>query len=136
MSSNHAKLYSTYKNLGPKKEQSDVPPVMEVQDLLHRKKIISDNNVVCIDLYATWCGPCKGVAPKFALLAQKYSGKCVLVKENVDLALTRDVKVSGIPAFIFYKGNQLVVDQEGEPLMVVGGNVGKVEEIIQNLCKS
>ena len=59
----------------------------------------------------------------------------MLVKENVDLELTRDQNIGGIPAFLFYKGGQPVKTEDGENLMVLGGNLKKVEEILQNLLK-
>ena len=63
--------YKTYRNLGNPQDQEPTRPCMEIQDLEHRKKILTENNVVCIDLWGEWCGPCKVVAPKFAKLAEK-----------------------------------------------------------------
>ena len=129
--------YASYKNLGSKKENDDVPPLIEVQDLKHRKKILTDNNVVCIDIFANWCGPCKAVGPKFARLAKQYNspGRCMLVKENADLRLPREGhKVSGIPAFLFYKGGYPVRTENGG-LMVTGGNINLVEKHLQKLLE-
>lgn len=128
--------YKSYKDLVEKKEENNDGFIcMEVQDLQHRKKILTQNHIVCIDLWADWCGPCKHIAPQFARLAQKYNsaGKCMLVKENVDLDLKRDVEITGIPAFIFYRGGRLMKTEKGEPLMVLGGDMNKIEEILTNL---
>ena len=129
--------YAKYENLGEKKLIEDVRPCMEVQDLNHRKKLLTENTIVVIDLLAEWCGPCKQVSPQFAKLAQRYNspGKCILVKENVDLELTRDVDIKGIPAFLFYRRGQLMRTGSGEPLMVVGGDMRKIEEVLTNLLK-
>lgn len=133
----HAKQYATYGNLAPKPPQSNVPPCMEMKDLNHRKRMIMSNALVCIDLFADWCEPCKAVSPKFSKLAQEFNspGKCLLVKENVDLELTRDCQIRGIPAFIFYLRGKLLRDSQGNPVMVVGGNIEKVREILSNLLK-
>ena len=131
--------YKSYKDLVDKKEENrDGFVCMEVQDLKHRKNILTQNHIVCIDLFADWCGPCKHISPQFSRLAQKYnsSGKCMLVKENVDLELTRDVQINGIPAFIFYRGGQIMKDENGiDPLMVLGGDMNKIEEILTNLLR-
>lgn len=131
----HDTIYKTFSTLAPEKPKTVEYNCMSVQDLNHRKKIITENMVVCIDLYGTWCGPCKEVKPKFAALAQQYNnpGKCLLVMEDVDLDLTRDCQIGGVPAFIFYRGGHLVRSQDGKPVMVTGGDIRKVQSILNNL---
>ncbi len=132
-SSNSKKQYAKYNSLGPK-QVPKMPECMDIQDLGHRKKVITDNTVVCIDLYAKWCEPCKVISPKFAELAQKYNnpGKCLFVKEDVELELTRDCSINGIPAFIFYK-NGSIVRNDNTPLVIVGGDLDKVEMVLKKL---
>ena len=63
-----------------------------------------------VDLWATWCGPCKAIAPIISELAEKYDGKIVVgkcdVEENDDIAI--DFGVRSIPTVIFFKGGQEV----------------------------
>lgn len=129
------KQYASYKSLGPKDETKNQYVCTAVQNLEHRKKLLTENTIVCIDLWASWCAPCKIVAPQFAELAKQYNnpGRCLLVKEEVDLELTRDYQITGIPAFIFYRGGQLVRDQDGTPVCVVGGDINKVRRILDKL---
>lgn len=126
--------YKTFSTLKPE-EKNNIPPCIECQDLDHRKKMLDDHEIICIDLYATWCQPCKEIAPKFAELAQLYNtpGRCLLFKENVDHGLTRDYNITGIPAFIFYRRGQLVRKQDGSPLDVIGGDINKVRNILDKL---
>jgi len=130
------KLYASYASLEPKKE---IPPdynVMEIQNLEHRKKTLKENGIVCIKLHGDWCQPCKLIAPDYAKLAKQYHapGKCLMTKENVDLELTRDYNITGVPAFIFYKGGQLVRNQhDNSPVHVVGGDLKSVQEIMNKL---
>ena len=129
------KQYASYKSLAPKDEQKDQYICMSVQDLHHRKKLLTENTIVCIDLWADWCAPCKVVSPQFAELAKQYNspGRCLLVKEDVDLDLTRDFQVTGIPAFIFYRNGQLVKDQHDKIVSVIGGDINKVRQILDRL---
>jgi thiol-disulfide isomerase/thioredoxin len=129
------KQYASYKNLAPKDERKDSYQCMTVQDLHHRKKLLTENSIVCLDLWADWCEPCKTVSPQFAELAKQYNnpGRCLLAKENVDLELTRDYQITGIPAFIFYRHGQLLRDQDGTPVSVVGGDINQVRRILDKL---
>lgn len=56
-----------------------------------------------IDFYATWCGPCKAIAPILEELAQKYDGKIDVYKVDVDKEkeLAAAFSISSIPAVLF-----------------------------------
>jgi thioredoxin 1 len=125
------KQYASYKSLEPKKEISNYK-CMETQDLHHRKKLLNDHSLVCVKLHADWCEPCKIIAPHFNKLGEQYNipGKCLLTTENVDLELTRDYQITGIPAFIFYHKGKLVKKDDGQPVSVVGGDIKQVQEIL------
>ena len=130
------KLYATYASLGPKTAPKEYS-CMEVQNLEHRHKLLKENTIVCVDLYANWCEPCKGCAPQFAALAEQYNnpGRCMLIKEDVDLELTRDFQISGIPAFIFYINGRLY-KENGVPVSVTGGDVNQVRRILEKIMGS
>ena len=63
-----------------------------------------------VDLWATWCGPCRQNAPIISELAEEYAGKLVVgkcdVEENDDIAM--EFGVRNIPTILFFKGGQLV----------------------------
>lgn len=63
-----------------------------------------------VDLWATWCGPCRALAPTIEELAKEYDGKIVVgkcdVEENDDVAM--EFGVRNIPTILFFKGGQLV----------------------------
>lgn len=105
----------------------NVQTCVEVVDKDQRASIIHQNKIVCIYLFATWCGPCKVVGPKFAELAQEFNkeGSVMLVKENIENNLTCDYKIKGIPAFIFYINGTLHTEQ------VVGGDIEAVRGILE-----
>jgi len=63
-----------------------------------------------VDLWATWCGPCKMVAPIISELAADYDGKIVVgkcdVEENDELAAQFGVRT--IPTILFFKNGKVV----------------------------
>lgn len=69
------------------------------------QEVIKSSNLVMVDFWATWCGPCKIVAPVVEELAKEYEGKVTFVKvntdENQDLATRYNIR--GIPTLMFFK---------------------------------
>ena len=68
------------------------------------------NLPLVVDFWATWCGPCRMVAPIISQLAEKYDGKIVVgkcdVEENDELAA--EFNIRNVPTFLFFKNGQLV----------------------------
>ena len=63
-----------------------------------------------VDLWATWCGPCRMVGPIISELAEEYDGNLIVgkcdVEENAEIA--EDFGVRNIPTILFFKGGQIV----------------------------
>jgi thioredoxin 1 len=123
-------MYKSYDQLGETPEPNrDLHNVLEIQNNAHLAQILSSNRVVCVDVYADWCGPCKMTAPTYASLAERYGkqGEVILVKyrfENIELAERKTI--TGIPLFNFYvEGNK--VDK------VIGGDIDEVEQKLKNI---
>lgn len=70
---------------------------------------------VVIDVYASWCGPCKQMAPIFEELSKDLDGKVKFVKLNIDddRDLAVQFNVSSIPTFIFMKAGEMVGKETG-----------------------
>jgi thioredoxin len=68
-----------------------------------------------VDFYASWCGPCRMMAPTIAEIAQQYKGKIDVYKVNVDdqKELAAAFGISSIPSILFCPG-------EGRPQMSAG----------------
>jgi thioredoxin 1 len=60
---------------------------------------------VVADFYATWCGPCRRLAPTMDTLADQYAGKIKFVKVNVDESpkLAQQFQAEAIPMLVFFK---------------------------------
>lgn len=68
------------------------------------------NDVMVLDVYADWCGPCKRFAPIFHQVATEMKGELVFAKMNVDQAPKTSSKlgVKSIPTIILFKNGQEV----------------------------
>ena len=69
------------------------------------QKAVSSGNLTMVDFWASWCGPCRMVAPTIEKLANQYEGKAIVGKVNTDEepALAQALGIMNIPTVIFFK---------------------------------
>jgi thioredoxin 1 len=73
-------------------------------------EILNTDQVVMVDFWAVWCGPCKMIAPSVELLANEYAGKAVVGKLDVDSNPQTSMQfgVRNIPTLLFFKNGEVV----------------------------
>ena len=71
---------------------------------------ITDNDIVLVDFWAEWCGPCRLIAPSVAQLADEYAGQLKVGKLDVDANQRTAMRfnVRSIPSILFFKNGQHV----------------------------
>lgn len=69
---------------------------------------IKTGELVVIDFWATWCGPCMAMAPTIDKLAEEYEGKAIIGKYNIDEESDFSMKfrIMSIPTLLFFKGSE------------------------------
>ena len=88
--------------------------VVEFSDATFDKDVIKSNEVVLVDFWAEWCGPCKMLAPIVEKIAEDeaYQGKVKIGKVNVDdnPNTASQFGIQAIPTLLLFKGG-LIVDR-------------------------
>jgi len=83
---------------------------VEVTDSTFADDVLKSDKIVVVDFWATWCGPCKMVAPVLDEIAGENKDTLTVAKLDIDAnpATARDYQVMSIPTMIVFKGGQPV----------------------------
>jgi thioredoxin 1 len=82
--------------------------VIELNDANFDNEIKASDKPVLVDFGATWCGPCKILAPIVEKLADEYAGKYKVCKVDIDEAPTVTAKfgIRGVPTVLVFKNGE------------------------------
>jgi len=72
-------------------------------------EILKNNPVVMVDFGATWCGPCKQLAPVVDEIAKEYEGRVAVGKADVEECdeITARFRIRNVPTVLFFKNGEL-----------------------------
>ena len=83
---------------------------INVTDDTFDNEVIKSDIPVLVDFWATWCGPCRMIAPLVEELATEYKGKAKICKLDVDnnQSVALNYGIRSIPALLIFKNGQVV----------------------------
>lgn len=96
------------------------------------KEILSANDIVVVDFWAPWCGPCRLIGPVIDELSREYEDRARIGKLNVDEngEIAGTYGIMSIPTILFFKGGKLADKLKGavpKPILEA-----KLQELIGN----
>jgi thioredoxin 1 len=84
--------------------------VLNIGDSEFKKEVLESREPVLVDFWATWCAPCRAIAPAVEELASQYKGKVKVAKINIDdnQDTPQQYGVRSIPTLLLFKGGKVV----------------------------
>jgi thioredoxin 1 len=81
-----------------------------VLDATFKSEVIDSQTPVLVDFWATWCAPCKAIAPALEELATQYKGQVKIAKVDVDenQQIAQQFGIRSIPTLLLFKGGKVV----------------------------
>ncbi|MCY1063437.1 MULTISPECIES: thioredoxin [Nannocystis] len=103
--------------------------ITNTSDQTFKNDVLDSQTPVLVDFWATWCGPCRAIAPHLDALAEELGGQVKIVKLDVDRNQNTAVEygVTNIPTLLLFKDGKLA------NRMVGGGSRGKIAEFIKTV---
>ncbi len=103
--------------------------IQNVSDSEFKSQVLDSQQPVLVDFWATWCAPCRAIAPALEELATQYKGKVKIAKVNIDdnQDVPQQYGIRSIPTLLLFKGGK-VVDQ-----LVGAATKAKLEDTLRKV---
>jgi thioredoxin 1 len=84
--------------------------VLTLEDATFEQEVLKSDTPVLVDFWATWCGPCKAIAPAVEEVAREYKGKLKVGKLDIDThqQVPQKYGIRSIPTLLVFKGGRVV----------------------------
>lgn len=98
-----------------------------VQDSTFKNEVLDSATPVLVDFWATWCAPCRAIAPSLDELATQYKGKVKIAKVDVDEnhGVAQQFGIRTIPTLLMFKGGKVV------EMLATAAPKARLEEMIK-----
>ncbi|HYM19522.1 MAG TPA: thioredoxin [Candidatus Kapabacteria bacterium] len=99
---------------------------LHFEDATFDAEVLQSDKPVLVDFTATWCGPCRMIAPIIEEMAAEYAGKALIGKVDVDEnpQISMNYGIRSVPTLMIFKG--------GQPVDMIIGAVGK-QKLVEKL---
>jgi thioredoxin 1 len=102
--------------------------ISDVTDANFQVEVLDSELPVLVDFWATWCGPCRALAPHVDGVAHELQGRLKVVKIDIDANPQTPARygVRGVPTLLVFRGGDVVDKMVGNP-----GSKRKVAELVE-----
>lgn len=89
--------------------------IVDVTEQTFAKEVLASDIPVLVEFWATWCGPCRMLAPVLAEIATEHAGTLRVVKVDSDAepGLAASARILGVPTLQLYRGGELIMSVAG-----------------------
>lgn len=101
--------------------------IIHVTDDNFASEVLESDTPVLVDFWATWCMPCKAIAPLLEELADEHAGSLTVAKMDIQQHMKTSMQfgITSIPTLLVFKGGELVGRQTG-----AGGGLPALQKLV------
>lgn len=104
---------------------------MDITDSTFKQEVLDQKRLVLVDFWATWCGPCKMIAPILEQVSDHYKERIKVCKINVEenSESAKEYGIMSLPTILFFKNGKIFDQITGQ--VSKSSMIKKVEELLE-----